>query len=89
MVLEKALESLGLQGDQTSQSIKEINPEYSSEGQMLKLKLQDSGHLMQRADSLEKTLMLRKFEKKSRVNPLMNTELKVMPSASKIEFTGE
>ena len=62
MVLEKTLESLGLQ-DQTSQSIKEINPEYSSEGQMLKLKLQYSGHLMQRADSLEKTLMLRKIEK--------------------------
>ena len=62
VVLEKTLESLGLQ-DQTSQSIKEINPEYSSEGQMLKLKLQYSGHLMQRADSLEKTLMLRKIEK--------------------------
>ena len=43
----------------TNQSIlKEINPEYSLEGLMLKLKLQNSGHLMQRADSLEKTLML-------------------------------
>ena len=38
--------------------LKEINPEYSLEGQMLKLKLQYLGHLMQRADSLEKTLML-------------------------------
>ena len=38
--------------------LKEINSEYSSEGLMLKLKLQYSGHLMQRADSLEKTLML-------------------------------
>ena len=38
--------------------LKEINPEYSFEGQMLKLKLQYFGHLMQRADSLEKTLML-------------------------------
>ena len=38
--------------------LKEINPEYSLEGLMLKLKLQHFGHLMQRADSLEKTLML-------------------------------
>ena len=38
--------------------LKEINPEYSLEGLMLKLKLQYSGHLMQRADSLEKTLIL-------------------------------
>jgi len=43
----------------SNQSIlKEISPEYSLEGQMLKLKLQYSGHLMQRTDSLEKTLML-------------------------------
>ena len=40
----------------------EINPEYSLEGQMLKLKLQYFGHLMQRTDSLEKTLMLGKIE---------------------------
>ena len=40
----------------------EIRPEYSLEGLMLKLKLQYSGHLMQRADSLEKTLMLGKIE---------------------------
>ena len=47
----------------SSQSIlKEINPEYSLEGMMLKLKLQYFGHLMQRADSLEKTLMLGKIE---------------------------
>ena len=39
-------------------SLKEINPGYSLEGMMLKLKLQYFGHLMQRADSLEKTLML-------------------------------
>ena len=43
-------------------TLKEINPEYSLEGLMLKLKLQYFGHLMQRADSLEKTLMLRKIE---------------------------
>ena len=42
--------------------LKEINPEYSLEGLMLKLKLQYSGHLMQRTDSLEKTLMLGKIE---------------------------
>ena len=42
--------------------LKEISPEYSLEGLMLKLKLQYFGHLMQRADSLEKTLMLGKVE---------------------------
>ena len=47
----------------SNQSIlKEINPEYSLEGLMLKLKLQYFGHLIQGADSLEKTLMLRKIE---------------------------
>ena len=49
----------------SNQSIlKEINPEYSLEGLMLKLKLQSFGHLMWRADSLEKTLMLGKIEDK-------------------------
>ena len=42
--------------------LKEINPEYSLEGLKLKLKFQCFGHLMQRADSLEKTLMLGKIE---------------------------
>ena len=46
--------------------IKEINPEDSSEGLMLKLKLQYFGHLMQRADSLEKILMLGKTEGRKR-----------------------
>ena len=62
---EDSRESLGQQRDPTSparrsnQSIlKEINPEYSLKGLMLKLKLQYFGHLMQRADSLEKPLML-------------------------------
>ena len=51
----------------SNQSIlKEINPEYSLEGLMLKLKLQYFGHLMWRADSLEKTLMLRKIEGRRR-----------------------
>ena len=43
-------------------NLKEINPEYSSEGLMLKLKLQYLGHLMRRADLLEKILMLGKIE---------------------------
>ena len=42
--------------------VKEISPEYSLEGLMLKLKLQYFGHLMQRANSLEKTLMLEKLK---------------------------
>ena len=51
----------------SNQSIlKEISPEYSLEGLMLKLKLQYFGHLMQTADSLEKTLMLGKIEGRRR-----------------------
>ena len=51
----------------SNQSIlKEISPEYSLEGLMLKLKLQYFGHLMQRSDSLEKTLMLGKIEGRER-----------------------
>ena len=46
--------------------LKEINTEYSSEGLMLKLKLQYFGHLMQKANSLEKTLMLGKIEGRRR-----------------------
>ena len=51
----------------SNQSIlKEISPEYSLEGLMLKLKLQNFGHLMQRTDSLEKFLMLGKIEGRRR-----------------------
>ena len=51
----------------SNQSIlKEVSPEYSLEGLMLKLKLQSFGHLMQRTDSLEKTLMLGKIEGRRR-----------------------
>ena len=65
MVLEKSLESpLARRSNQSI--LKEINPEYSLEGLMLKLKLQYFGHLMPRADSLEKTLMLGKTEDKRR-----------------------
>ena len=61
-MLEKTLES-PLDTRRSNQSIlKEINPEYSLEGLMLKLKLQYFGHLMQRADSVEKILMLGKIE---------------------------
>ena len=61
MVPEKTLEShLTVRSNQSI--LKEINPEYSLEGLMPKLKLQYYGHLMRRADSLEKTLMLRKIE---------------------------
>ena len=54
-------------GRRSNQSIlKEISPEYSLEGLMLKLKLQYFGHLKQRADSFEKTLMLGKIEGRRR-----------------------
>ena len=54
----------------SNQSIlKEISPEYSLEGLMLKLKLQYFGHLMQRIDSFEKTLMLGKIEGRRRRGP--------------------
>ena len=62
LVLEKTLES-PLDCRRSNQSIlKEISPEYSLEGMMLKLKLQYFGHLMRRTDSFEKTLMLGKVE---------------------------
>ena len=60
MVLEKTLERVPWTARRSNQSIlKEISPGISLEGMMLKLKLQYFGHLMQRVDSLEKTLMLR------------------------------
>ena len=61
MVLEKPLES-PLDCKEIKPVIKEISPEYSLEGLMLKLKLQYFGYLMQRANSLGKTLMLGKIE---------------------------
>ena len=61
--MEKTLEKTRWTARRYSQSIlKEISPEYSVEGLMLKLKLQYFGHLMQRTDSFEKTLMLGKIE---------------------------
>ena len=65
MVLEKILRVLWTA--RSNQSIlKEANPEYSLEGLMVKLKLQYFGYVMQRAKSLEKTLMLGKIEGKRR-----------------------
>ena len=58
MVLEKTLESPWTARKSNQSILKEISPEYSLEGLMLKLKLQYFGHLMRRVDSLEKTLML-------------------------------
>ena len=58
MVLEKTLESPWTARRSNQSILKEIRPVISLEGMMLKLKLQYFGHLMRRADSLEKTLML-------------------------------
>ena len=67
VVLKKTLESLSWTAGKTNKSIlKEISPEYSLEGLMLKLKLQSFGHLMRRTDSLEKTLMLGEIEDRRR-----------------------
>ena len=66
MALEKTLESPLDSKEIKPEILKEINPEYSLEGQMLKLKLQYFGHLMRRTDSLEKTVMLGKIEGRTR-----------------------
>ena len=72
MALEKALESLLDSQSRSNQSIlKEINPEYSLEGLMPKLKLQYFGHLIRRADLLKKSLMLGKIEGRRRGRPRM------------------
>ena len=62
MVLEKTLESPWTARRSNQSILKEISPEYSLEGLMLKLKLQYFGHLMQRTDLFEKTLMLGNIE---------------------------
>ena len=62
MVLEKTLLNPWTARKSNQSILKEISPEDSLEGLMLKLKLQYFGHLMQRIDSLEKTLMLGKIE---------------------------
>ena len=62
MVLEKSLEVLWTARRSNNSILKEINPEYSLERLMLKLKLQYFGHLMRIADSLEEILMLGKIK---------------------------
>jgi len=65
----------------SNQSIlKEVNPEYSLEGLMLKLKLQHFGHLMRKANSLEKTLMLGKIEGRRRGQQRMRWLVSVIDS---------
>ena len=66
MVLEKTLKSPLDSKEIKPVNLKRNNPEYSLEGLMVKLKLQYFGHLMQRADSLKKTLMLGKTEGRRR-----------------------
>ena len=66
MVLEKTLESPLDCKEVKPVNPKEVSPEYSLEGLMLKLKLQYFGHLMRRADSFEKTLMLGKIDSRGR-----------------------
>ena len=66
MVLEKTLESPWMARRSNQSILREINSEYSLEGLMLKLKFQYFGHLMQRTDSFEKTLMLGKIESRRR-----------------------
>ena len=66
MVLEKLLRVPWTARRSNQSNLKEISPEYSLEGRMLKLKLQYFGHLMQRTDSVEKTLMLGKIEGRRR-----------------------
>ena len=69
LVLEKTLESPFNCKDINPSVLKEISPECSLEGLMLKLKLQYFGHLIQGTDSLEKTLMLGKIESRKRRGP--------------------
>ena len=66
MELEKTLESHSDNSETKPVNLKKTNPEYSLKGLMLKLKLQYFDHLMRRADSLEKTMMLRKIEGRRR-----------------------
>ena len=65
-MLEKTLESPWTARRSNQPILKEISPEYSLEGLMLKLKLQYFGHLMRRTDSFEKTLMLGRIEGRQR-----------------------
>ena len=63
---ENSCKSFGLQGESNQSILKKISPEYSLEGLVPKLKFQYFGHLMQRTDSLQKTLILGKIEDRRR-----------------------
>ena len=67
MVLEKTLENPSDSRRSNQSILKEISPEYSLEGLMLKLKLQYFGHLIRRTETFEKTLMMGKVEGRRRM----------------------
>ena len=72
----------------SNQSIlKEISPEYSLEGLMLKLKLQSFGHVIRRTDSLEKTLMLGKIGNSDRLFSWASKSLQIVTAAMKLKDT--
>ena len=83
----RLLSLLWTAGRSNQSFLKEINPEYSLEGLMLKLKLQYFGHLMWRANSLQKTLMLRKIEGKRRGQQMMRWLNSITNSMDEFEQT--
>ena len=85
MVLEKTLES---PLDCKESILKEIRPEYSLEGLMLKLKLQYFGHLIQRTNSLEKALMLGKIEGRRRRGQQRTRWLHSITSSMNVSLCG-
>ena len=88
MVLEKTLEVPWTPVRSNQSILKEINPEYSLEGLMLKLKLQYFSHLMQRADSFEKTLMMGKIEGRRRRGRQRMRRLDGITSAMYMSLSG-
>ena len=68
-------------------TLKEISPEYPLEGLMLKLKLQSFGHLIQRTDSLEKTLMMGKIGNSDRLFSWASKSLQIVTAAMKLKDT--
>ena len=87
MVLEKTLGSPLVCKEFQESILKEISSEYLLEGPMLKLKLQYFGHLMQRTDSFEKTLMLGKIEGRKRRGQQRMRSLDGIPDSMDISFS--